>query len=206
MNEFFLSALSFGLASGLKPGPLGVIVIQQTLSRGLAAGVRASLAPLITDGPIIVAALWSLSQFKRIELFAGALSLVGGAYLLWLSAKMFRLHEISLSGKLGTQGSLGTAVRVNLVNPGPYLFWFTVGGSYLIRGSAAESAVFVVTAIGALIASKIAVAVLAARFFPSLESRGYLVTMKLLAGALVWFGLVSIARAVELGLHYARDF
>ena len=61
MNEFFLSALSFGLAAGLKPGPLGVIVIQQTLSRGLPAGVRASLAPLVTDGPIIIAALWFLS-------------------------------------------------------------------------------------------------------------------------------------------------
>ena len=74
MNEFFLSALSFGFAAGLKPGPLGVIVIQQTLSRGLPAGVRASLAPLITDGPIIIAALWFLSQFKSIDLFAAALS------------------------------------------------------------------------------------------------------------------------------------
>jgi threonine/homoserine/homoserine lactone efflux protein len=50
MTEFFFSALSFGLAAGLKPGPLGIIVIQQTLSKGLSAGVRASLAPLITDG------------------------------------------------------------------------------------------------------------------------------------------------------------
>src|SRR5918998_881069 len=165
MNEFFLSALSFGLAAGLKPGPLGVIVIQQTLSRGLPAGVRASLAPLITDGPIIIAALWFLSQFKSIDLFAAALSLVGGAYLLWL----------------------------------------TVGGSYIIRGSTAESLVFVVTSIGTLIASKVAVAVLAVRFFPSLESRGYLLTMKFLAGTLVWFGLVCIVRAAELGLHYARD-
>jgi threonine/homoserine/homoserine lactone efflux protein len=73
MNEFFLSGLSFGLAAGLKPGPLGVIVIQQALSRGLLAGVRASLAPLITDGPIIIAALWFLSQFKSIDLFAAAL-------------------------------------------------------------------------------------------------------------------------------------
>jgi hypothetical protein len=54
MNEFFFAALSFGLAAGLKPGPLGIIVIQQTLSKGLRAGVRASLAPLITDGPIII--------------------------------------------------------------------------------------------------------------------------------------------------------
>jgi threonine/homoserine/homoserine lactone efflux protein len=206
MNEFFLSALSFGLAAGLKPGPLGVLVIQQTLSKGLPAGVRASLAPLITDGPIIIAALWLLSQVKNIDVFAAVLSLFGGVYLLWLSAKMFRARQISLSGKLTVQGSLATAVKLNFLNPGPYLFWFTVGGSYIIRGSASESIVFVVTAIGTLIASKLAVALLAARFFPSLESRGYLVTMKLLAGSLVWFGLQSIARSAELGLHYARDF
>jgi threonine/homoserine/homoserine lactone efflux protein len=154
---------------------------------------------------IIVAALWFLSQFKRIDLFASALGFVGGAYLLWLSVKMLRVHDISLSEDLRMQGSLGTAVKINLLNPGPYLFWFTVGGSYLIRGSTAENVVFVTTAIGTLIASKVAVAVLAARFFPSLESRGYLITLKVLAGTLVWFGILSIARAVELGLHYARD-
>lgn len=168
--------------------------------------MRASLAPLITDGPIIIAALWLLSRFKSIEPFAAALSLVGGAYLLCLSAKMFRVSAISLTGKLTSRSSLATAVKVNFLNPGPYLFWFTVGGSYIIRGSAAESLVFVVTSIRTLIAAKIAVAVLAVRCFPSLESRGYLLTMKFLAGTLVWFGLLSVVRAAELGLQYAGNF
>jgi len=198
MSEFFFSALSFGLASGIKPGPLGIVVIQQTLSRGLPAGVRASLAPLITDGPIIVAALWLLSRFKSIDLLAATLSLVGGIYLLWLAAKMFRVNHISLSGKLRSHGSLATAVKVNLLNPGPYLFWFTVGGSYIIRGTAVQSAVFVVTAIGALIAAKVAVALLASRFLPVLESRGYLLAMKFLAVTMIGFGLLSIVKAAEL--------
>ena len=206
VNEFFLSALSFGLAAGIKPGPLGIVVIQQTLSRGLPAGVRASLAPLITDGPIIIAALWLLSKFKSIDLLAAAMSLAGGIYLLWLATKMFRVRDISLSEKLRSQGSLATAVKVNLLNPGPYLFWFTVGGSYIIRGTTFESTVFVVTAIGALIASKVAVAILASRFLPALESPGYLLTMKILAAALVSFGLLSIVRAVELGFPGAVDF
>lgn len=206
LNEFFFSALSFGLAAGIKPGPLGIVVIQQTLSRGLPAGIRASLAPLITDGPIIIAALWLLSNFKSIDLLAAALSLVGGIYLLWLAAKMFRVRDISLSGKLRSQGSLATAVKVNLLNPGPYLFWFTVGGSYIIRGTTFESTVFVVTAIGTLIAAKVAVAVLASRFLPALESPGYLLAMKFLAAALVGFGLLSIVRAVEMGFLGAVDF
>ena len=206
MNEFFFAALSFGLAAGLRPGALGIIVIQQTLSRGLPAGIRASLAPLITDGPIIIAALWLLTQFKSIDLFAAALGLLGGLYLIWLAIKVLRLKEISLAGKLQSPHSLLTAVKVNLLNPSPYLFWFTVGGSYIIRGSSLERSVFVVTAIATLIASKMLVALLAARFFSSLEGRGYLLVMRLLAGALLWFGFMSLIKAAELGFHAAGYF
>src|SRR3954451_24210987 len=206
MNEFFFAALSFGLAAGLRPRPIGIIVIQQTLSKGLPAGERASLAPLITDGPIIIAALWLLTQFKNIDLFAAALGLLGGLYLVWLAMKILRTKEISLAGKLNSQGSLRTAVKVNLLNPGPYVFWFTVGGSYIIRGSSLERSVFVVTAIGTLIASKMLVALLAARFFSSLEGRGYLLAMRLLAGTLLWFGVMSMIKAAELGFRYAGYF
>lgn len=200
MSEFFLAAVSFGLAAGLKPGPLGIIVIQQTLSKGLLAGVRASLAPLITDGPIIIAALWLLTQFKSIDLFAAVLGFLGGLYLVWLAIKILKVRKISLAGKLNSQDSLFTAVKVNLLNPSPYLFWFTVGGSYIIRGSSLESIIFVVTAIGTLIASKIVVALLAARFFSSLEGRGYVLAMKLLAGTLIWFGLMSMIKAAEVSI------
>jgi threonine/homoserine/homoserine lactone efflux protein len=198
MSEFFFSALSFGLAAGLKPGPLGIVVIQQTLSRGLPSGLRASLAPLVTDGPIIIAALWLLSQFKSIDLFAAALSLVGGLYLLWLAWKMCRVQSMSRSFRSASGSSLGTAVKVNLLNPGPYLFWFTVGGSYIVRGTTTESMVFVVTAIGTLIAAKIAVALLAANVLPSLESRGYLATMRALAALLGVFGVRSLWTACRL--------
>ena len=92
---------------------------------------------------------------------------------------------------------------MNLLNPGPYLFWFTVGGSYIVRGTTAESVMFVVTAIGTLIASKIAVALLAANFLPSLESRGYLLTMKALAALLAVFGLLSLRTAYQLGMPNA---
>lgn len=200
MTEFFLAALSFGLAAVIKPGPLGIFVIQQTLSKGLRAGVWASLAPLVTDGPIIIAALWCLSQFKSIEPLAAGMSLAGGIYLLWLAVKMFRAQEISLSEKLQGGSSLSTAVKLNFLNPGPYLFWFTVGGSYIVRATVVESAVFVATAIGTLIMAKVAMAVIASRLLPAFDSRGYLVTMKVLAATLAGFGLLSVVRAVDMGL------
>ena len=68
MNEFYFSALSFGLAAGLKPGPLGIVVIQQTLSRGLRSGLRASMAPLITDGPIAILAVFGVLSLAAYQL------------------------------------------------------------------------------------------------------------------------------------------
>lgn len=204
MSEFFFSALAFGLAAGLKPGPLGIVVIQQTLSHGLPSGLRASMAPLITDGPIILGALWLLPKFRSIELFAAGLSLVGGLYLLWLARKMLRIQPITVTQELGSEASLLTAVKVNFLNPGPYLFWFTVGGSYIVRGTTTESTVFVITSIGALVAAKVVVALLAARFLPSLESRSYLATLKVLAALMAVFGLLSIGSSYELAVNGAH--
>ena len=55
-----------------------------------------------------------------------------------------------------------------------------------------------VTAIGTLIAAKIAVALMAANVLPSLESRGCVATMKVLAALLAVFGLLSLAAAYRL--------
>ncbi len=131
---------------------------------------------------------------------------MGGLYLLWLSRKMFLIQNIAVSSKLGPDSSLLTAIKVNLLNPGSYLFWFTVGGSYIVRGTTVDSMVFVATSIGALIASKIAVALLAASFLPSLESRGYLATMKVLAALLAVFALFSLDTAYQLGAASAGLF
>ena len=117
MSEYVLSAFVFGLTAGFKPGSLGIVVIQQTLTHGLKYGIRASLAPIITDGPIIFAALAILTQFKDIALFVGILSFIGGLYLLWLSLKILKLKEINVSKSLGNPTSLGTASATAFIVP-----------------------------------------------------------------------------------------
>ncbi len=198
MSEYVLSAFIFGLTAGFKPGPLGIVVIQQTLTHGLKYGIRASLAPIITDGPIIFAALAILTQFKDIALFVGILSFIGGLYLLWLSLKILKLKEINVSKSLGTPTSLGTAIKVNLLSPNPYLFWFTVGGTYLARGNQAESVAFVVVAIGTLVLAKMVVAWVASNFRELLDSQAYLWVMRVLGGMLSIFGLLMLNQSYDV--------
>jgi threonine/homoserine/homoserine lactone efflux protein len=198
MSEYVLSAFVFGLTAGLKPGPLGIVVIQQTLTHGLKYGIRASLAPIITDGPIIFAALAILTQFKDIALFVGILSFIGGLYLLWLSLKILKLKEINVSKSLGTPTSLAIAIKVNLLSPNPYLFWFTVGGTYLARGNQTESVAFVVVAIGTLVLAKMVVAWVASNFRELLDSQAYLWVMRVLGGLLSIFGFLMLNQSYNV--------
>lgn len=195
MNEYILSAFIFGLTAGFKPGPLGIVVIQQTLEHGLKHGLKASLAPIITDGPIIVAALVVLTQFDDKSPFIGILSLAGGLYLLWLSLKIVRIKEINISKSLLKPKSLETAIKVNLLNPNPYLFWFTVGGTYLVLGTQSQSAVFIVVSIGTLVASKMLTAWVAAYFRELLDSNAYVLVMRFLGSLIAVFGVLFIVRS-----------
>ncbi len=192
MNEFILAALVFGLTAGFQPGPLSIIVIQQTLTHGLKHGIKACLAPIITDGPIILAALFLLTQFKEFAVFINTLSLVGGLYLLWLSLKILKLKEINFSNSSGMSASLATAIKVNLLSPYPYLFWFTVGGAYLARGSQAESITFVVVVLTTLVLSKMLIAWIASNFRSLLDSAAYLWLMRVLGGLLSIYGLLLL--------------
>ena len=195
MSEYIISAFIFGLTSGFKPGPLGILVIQQTLEHGLKGGIRASLAPIITDGPIIFVALVLLTQFKDITLFIGLLSLIGGLYLIWIAIKILKIQEINISKSLGTPKSLATAIKVNLLSPNPYLFWFTVGGTYIVLGTKAEAIVFVVVSIGTLVLSKMAVALVTSSFRELLDSRAYLWMMRILGILLAVFGLLFLSKS-----------
>lgn len=195
MNEYVISAFIFGLTAGFKPGPLGIVVIQQTLEHGLRYGLKASLAPIITDGPIIIAALVLLTQFSDKTPFIGILSLVGGLYLLWLSLKIMRIKEINISKTLSKPKSLETAIKVSLLSPNPYVFWFTVGGSYLALGTKSQIAAFIVVSIGTLVATKMITAWTASYFRELLDSNAYVWVMRFLGLLLAVFGVLLIVRS-----------
>jgi threonine/homoserine/homoserine lactone efflux protein len=152
MSEYVISAFIFGLTAGFKPGLLGIVVIQQTIEHGLRHGLKACLAPIVTDGPIIIAAFVLLTQFSDEAHFVEILGLLGGLYLLWLSLKIVRIKEINISNTLSKSKSLETAIKVNFLSPNPYSFWLTVGGTYLALGTKSQSAAFIVVSISTLVA------------------------------------------------------
>ncbi len=175
------------MTAGLKPGSLGIYVIHQTLQRGYLAGLSASFAPFVSDGPIILLAFTILQSFSKTPLVLAAISFAGAVYLCILAFKLFQADTRQPSGD--APDTFFTAVKINLLNPVPYIFWMTVGGSYLIRGTLDQAILFVVFMLGSLALSKFLLAASIRKLGDNFSDQHYKWLLKVLAVVLFGFAL-----------------
>lgn len=204
MIEYITAALIFGASGGLSPGPLSVIVIYETLSRGFRAGVMVALSPLFTDVPIMAAALLLFSQVQDTAWLQILLSVIGGLYLLRLGYKSLVVTRVPMPEAPDVRlGPFLTGIKMNFLNPNPYLFWFTVAGPYLISGTISTTLAFLTTFLSVLISLKILIAFGVSRFRSFLHGKTYDLIMKALALCLLGYGALFIFKAVRLILKPA---
>ena len=121
---YLLQGVGYGLAAASQPGPFQTYLISQTLTRGWKRTLPAALAPLVSDGPIILLCVLVLSQvpawMQRILYIAGGLFILYLAYDTYNSWKNFDSRLPSL--EIGTQQSILKAALMNALSPGPYIF------------------------------------------------------------------------------------
>ena len=199
MLTYLFSGMVFGLSAGLAPGPLLTLVISETLKGGLKAGIRVSFAPLITDLPIVVLTLVVISKLTHFNIVLGLISLFGAAFVAYLGYESFCSKEIPVSSGDTDLQSLKKGVITNLLNPHPYLFWFSVGSPMVVRAFSANvfsAAAFICSFYVLLVGAKVALAVLISSSRSLLLGNAYQYTMKILgmilllfAAFLLWDGL-----------------
>lgn len=190
---FWFAGVLLGLSGGLAPGPLLTLVVTETLRHGARAGVGVALAPLLTDLPIILAAVALLRPLTDQRLPLGLLCLAGGLYLAGLGLHGVRFQGADL-GPARPAASLGRGVIANFLNPSPYLFWLTVGAPTVLtawRQSGLAATAFLLAFYVCLVGSKVLVALLLGRTRHLLRSRGYIAVMRGLGVVLLlyagWF-------------------
>jgi threonine/homoserine/homoserine lactone efflux protein len=136
MWPYLLQGILFGFAAAAQPGPLQTYIISESLARGWKKSLPAAFAPLVSDGPIIALCLLVLSQvpawFQKFLYIAGGLFvlyLAYGAYQAWRNFDRNRRGSESVQGQ-----SVLKAAFVNVLSPGPYIFWSLVTGPILVAG------------------------------------------------------------------------
>jgi threonine/homoserine/homoserine lactone efflux protein len=205
MEFLLLSGISLGLSASLLPGPLQTYLIQLTLSLGWRRSIVAVLSPLIADIPVIILMVFILSQFPAD--ITRWLQIVGGFFVLWLAWSTWRQLRagLLLGGETGTLSMtprqvLARMIGVNLLSPGPYIFWSTVNGPLLIqayRQSPLHAGGFLVAFYGTFL-GMLCIYVLVFDRLRRLDPRVTRLLLLITVFALVFLGLSLIAQGFGL--------
>jgi threonine/homoserine/homoserine lactone efflux protein len=135
MLSAILTAATIGFSAGVTPGPLQAVFLAYAVKGGWKKALPAAFAPLVTDGPVILLVLLILNNLPPV--FLRALQ-IGGAffllYLAWESYRAFKQFEaIEAAEETSGWGTLLKAALMNLLAPGPWLFWSLINGPNLLR-------------------------------------------------------------------------
>jgi threonine/homoserine/homoserine lactone efflux protein len=199
--SWLLLGAGIGLFAGVSPGPVLTLVVAETLRGGWLRGSAVAAGPLLADGPIIILGLLVLAQLP--PAFEPAVSLVGGAFLLYLAlstALNARRATVPRGQRLAARGGLLTGLLARALSPNPYLFWFLVGTPALLQaqqqGGGSAAALFLVGYYTTIVGSNVVLALALHRWVGRL-SEGVTKGLLLISGGLL---LVYGAVLLEKGL------
>ncbi len=195
---YLVQGAGLGMAAAVQPGPFLTFLISRTLANGDRRTLPAVLAPFLSDGPIILLMLLILDNLP--EWMIRLLNLAGGLFLLllaWSSLKHW--HQPQDSPPQSTRQSIWQATFVNLLGPGPYLYWGLVTGPILLTGWQASPLIgitFLVGFYGSMIVALAGIVLAfggAQRFGPRISR----VLLGISALALFVFGLMQVYRSLQ---------
>jgi threonine/homoserine/homoserine lactone efflux protein len=195
MLEHLIQGTLLGLAAGVAPGPLLVLVVTETIRHNTTAGIKVALAPMITDVPIITLAMLVLPRLPHFEVILGAVSLIGALFIGYLAYDSFRTKGIHLNSADIRSRSLKKGVVTNLLNPHPYVFWLGVGVPLIYKAlqtGYAGAAAFIGSFFVLIVGSKVVLALVVNQSRTFLSGPIYIYIVRALGLLLALFAVILI--------------
>jgi len=162
--SLFTQGVTLGFSAAASPGPFQAFLFARASRHGVRRTLPLTLAPLVSDVPIVAVILLVLSRVP--EGFLRALEVAGGALLIWMALGSWRTARAAAPGAgpaaVDAAGSFLQAVLVNATGPGPWIFWSTVCGPILAeawRAGAPRALAFLLGFYAMLVGGKAALVV-----------------------------------------------
>ena len=197
-----VAGVALGVIEGIKPGPLLTMVIRETLSGGLRAGVWTAAAPIFTDGPLIIVSLLAASWISTRPSILIVISILGAAYLLKMGLECFSIEPPSSDlAEVDVSDSFKRGVLTNLLNPNVYIFWFLIGGPLMASVADEEPlapVAYAVTFLVSIIIVKSIIALVFDRTRGNLSRRSYSIMLSLCGVAMIFFAIGFTYQAYDL--------
>ncbi|MEN8712156.1 MAG: LysE family transporter [Arenicellales bacterium] len=177
MVYYLTIGIILGLSAGFTPGPLLTLVVSETLEHGIKAGIKVSIAPIITDLPIIILTIYVFSQLSNFNNILGVVSLVGGCFVLFLAYESLSSKTKETNFEEEIPKSLAKGILANVLSPYPYLFWLSVGAPIMTKAqdlNRLAPLAFILAFYVFLLGSKILLAILVGKSKSFLSSDVYI--------------------------------
>ena len=201
MIEFLSTGTLLGLAAGFAPGPLLVLVISETLRHNVKEGIKVSLAPIITDVPILLVSLLVLKQLSNFNILLGIISILGGFFVLYLGYESLRIKGVEINFEEQSSDALKKGVITNALNPHPYVFYMTVGAPIVFKamdGNILNAGAFLGSFLFLLVASKVVLALIVGKSRTFLKGSAYINIMRILGVLLLLFSIFLFRDGLKL--------
>jgi threonine/homoserine/homoserine lactone efflux protein len=195
------AGIIIGLSAGFSPGPLLTLVISQSLKHGVKEGIKVAVAPLITDLPIILISIFILEELANFRTILGVISIIGGLFVAYLAYESFQTSRFRIDIQDAEPRSLRKAIVVNVLNPHPYLFWFSLGAPTILKEwkeNPFTAIAFITGFYACLVGSKIFTAAFVSKTRQSFISKVYTYLMRVLGILLLLFAFLLFRDGINL--------
>ncbi len=203
MLSYLLTGFTLGFTAALAPGPLQTLVISETMQHNSRAGLKVALAPLLTDAPVILFTVFILARIRDFGMILGLIAIGGAVFLSYLGYKNLISVNSPPEQNAVNSPSLRKAFLTNLLNPHPYLFWFSIGAPMVVKGyqqGLITASGFILGFYLTLVGTLSAIAIFTHFFQKMTKARVYRYVMRLLGLILFYFAF----RLFFLGLEYLK--
>ena len=199
-----IAGATLGIVEGIKPGPLLTMVIRETLSGGLRAGLWTAAAPIFTDGPLVIFSLLAAAWIATNPSALLVITLAGAIFLAQMGYECFGLEPPNMDeDPPPPTGSFLRGVITNLLNPNVYIFWFLIGGP--LMASAAEDEIlapiaYAITFLVTIMLTKATIAYAIHRASGNISSTVYTKLLAICGIIMIGFSLYYASEAYSLYL------
>ena len=133
----FFSSFGIGLSGALMPGPLLSVAVAESYKKGFWAGPVLVIGHAIPELVLAVFFTLGLNKVLHNKVVVGVIGIVGGAFLVWLSVRIFLEVRQGISVDLEAKkevgwGPLVAGMWASLSNPGWVVWWATIGARYIL--------------------------------------------------------------------------
>ena len=159
-----------------------------------------SIAPLLTDLPIVLVTILILSRFSEILPVLGVISMLGGAFLVYLGYESISFKGAEFDTDNIKPQSIKKGIITNFLNPSPYMFWFSIGAPTVVKAmeiNIISGSLFILCFYIFLVGSKVTVAVVTGRSRHFLKSNNYIYTIRVLGVILLIFAALFIRNGLK---------